>query len=84
LGRRIKLRIQVGNFEAACRMIEAGVGIGVVPGSVAARHAKTMNIRIVNLNDAWSERKLKICVRSVKDLPQFSRELIDMLTSEAD
>jgi hypothetical protein len=43
-----------------------------------------MNIRIVNLNDAWSERKLKICVRSVKDLPQFSRELIDMLTSEAD
>jgi DNA-binding transcriptional LysR family regulator len=82
LGRRIKLRIQVGNFEAACRMIAAGVGIGIVPESVALRHAKTMAIKIVQLNDAWSERKLKICVRSVRDLPQFSRELVDMLTSE--
>jgi DNA-binding transcriptional LysR family regulator len=69
----------VGNFEAACRMIAAGVGIGIVPESVALRHGKTMDIAIVRLNDAWSERKLKICVRCVKDLPQFSRELVNML-----
>ncbi|SFI81902.1 transcriptional regulator, LysR family [Paraburkholderia megapolitana] len=81
LGRRIKLRIQVGNFEAACRMIAAGVGIGIVPESVALRHATTMRIAIVRLNDAWAERKLKICVRSLNDLPQFSRKLIDMLLS---
>jgi len=84
LGRRVKLRIEVGNFEAACRMIAAGVGIGIVPGSVAIRHARTMNIRIVRLNDAWSQRKLKICVRSLKDLPQFSRKLVDVLTAEAE
>ncbi|MGE5337700.1 MAG: LysR substrate-binding domain-containing protein, partial [Gemmatimonadota bacterium] len=33
LHRRIKLRIHVGNFEAACRMIEAAVGVGVLPES---------------------------------------------------
>ncbi len=82
LGRRIKMRIQVGNFEAACRMIAAGVGIGIVPESVAIRHGKTMTIRTIKLNDLWSERKLKICVRCYKDLPLFSRELVDMLTSE--
>lgn len=83
LGRRIKMRIQVGNFEAACRMIAAGVGIGIVPESVAIRHGKTMTIRTIRLKDLWAERKLKICVRSYKDLPLFSRELVDMLTAEA-
>jgi hypothetical protein len=33
----------------------------------------------VRLNDAWAERKLKICVRSVKDLPPFARALVDRL-----
>jgi DNA-binding transcriptional LysR family regulator len=79
LGARLKLRIQVGNFEAACRMIEAGVGMGVVQESVALRHAKTMQISIVRLNDPWAERKLKICVRSLKDLPPFARALVDRL-----
>jgi DNA-binding transcriptional LysR family regulator len=83
LGRRIKLRIQVNNFEAACRMIEAGVGIGMVPSSVARRHAKSMSIAIVPLNDAWAERKLKICVRALADLPPFARELVERLMADA-
>jgi DNA-binding transcriptional LysR family regulator len=83
LGRRIKLRIRVGNFEAACRMIEAGVGIGIVPESVALRHARTLRISIVQLNDAWAERRLKICVRSVTDLPPFARVLVDRLLADA-
>jgi DNA-binding transcriptional LysR family regulator len=84
LGARLKLRIQVGNFEAACRMIEAGVGIGIVPESVALRHRKTMQIAIVGLNDPWAERKLKICVRSLKDLPPFARVLVDRLMAVVD
>jgi DNA-binding transcriptional LysR family regulator len=81
LGARLKLRIQVGNFEAACRMIELGVGIGIVPESVAKRHGKTLKIRMIRLNDPWAERKLKICVRSMKDLPPLARALVDRLTS---
>ena len=42
LNQQIKIRIQVGNFEAACRMIESNVGIGVVPYSAASRHAKSL------------------------------------------
>lgn len=83
LGARIKLRIQVGNFESACRMIEAGVGIGVVPQSIAQRHARSMSIAIIALNDAWAERKLKICVRALADLPPFARTLVERLTADA-
>ncbi len=52
--RTVKLRIQVGNFEAACLLIEAGAGIGILPESAARRYAQTMAIRIVTLSDDWA------------------------------
>ncbi|MEY3263176.1 MAG: hypothetical protein RL717_653 [Pseudomonadota bacterium] len=81
LHRSIKIRIQVGNFETACRMIEANVGLGVLPFSAASRHAKSMGIQIVEIKDEWAVRKLQICVRSVQALPVFARELIELLVS---
>ena len=79
----LKIRIQVGNFEAVCRMIEANVGIGMLPESAARRYAQTMAIRIVQLTDAWAVRNLQICVRSLQMLPIFSRELIDLLVADS-
>jgi len=81
--RPLKLRIQVGNFEAACRMIEADVGIGVMPESAARRHAQRMSIAIVGLNDAWALRAMQICVRSLDMLPPFARDLVDLLVDDA-
>ncbi|WP_374670129.1 LysR substrate-binding domain-containing protein [Ramlibacter sp.] len=84
LSRTLQLRIQVSSFEAACRMIEAGVGIGVLPDSAARRHAQHMAIRIVALQDAWSLRSLQICVRSFEGLPVFARDLVALLTQDAE
>jgi DNA-binding transcriptional LysR family regulator len=83
LNQQIKIRIQVGNFEAACRMIEANVGIGVVPYSAASRHARSMRIRTVELSDEWAVRKLQVCVRSLQSLPAFARELVELLVADA-
>jgi len=79
----IKLRIQVGNFEALCRMVEAGVGVGVLPESAARRHRQTMDIRIVALADDWSLRRLHVCMRSYDQLPVFARALVDLLQADA-
>ncbi len=79
LKQRIHLRIQVAGFEACCRMIEAGVGIGVMPESTARRHAQHMGIQVVKLEDPWSLRKQYICMRSIATLPSYARELIDLL-----
>ena len=83
LDRSIKLRIQVGNFEAACRMIEAKIGVGVMPRSAASRHAQTMAIGIVPLADHWALRDMKICVRDLAALPPFARDLVDLLVDDA-
>ena len=83
LHRTIRLRIQVGNFEAACRMIEATVGVSVLPESAARRHAETMAIQNVPLIDDWSLRAMQICVRSMESLPPFARDLVTLLIEDA-
>ncbi len=83
LGRPMKQRIQVSNFEAACRMVEAAVGVAVLPESAARRHAQTMAVAIVPLADPWAERALQIVVRSLQALPAYARELVDLLVADA-
>ena len=78
-GRSYSPRIQVSSFEAICLMIEAGVGIGVLPASSAQRHARSMRITLVPLADAWAERELKIVARTRAQLPASARELFDDL-----
>jgi DNA-binding transcriptional LysR family regulator len=82
LQRTMRWRIQVSNFETACRMIEANIGIGVLPESAARRHVKTMALRIVKLNDPWAVRKLQICVADRQALPLFARQLVDLLEAD--
>ena len=83
LNKPLKVRIQVSSFESACRMIEAGVGVGVLPESAARRHARSMAIGLVPLSDPWAIRSMQICVRSLEELPHFARDLIDLLSEDA-
>lgn len=82
LGYPFRFRVEVGSFDAVCRMIEAGVGIGVVPEKAAVRYGTTMNIRVIKLTDGWAERKLHVCVRDLQALPSFARELVQMLQDD--
>jgi DNA-binding transcriptional LysR family regulator len=82
LQRTMRWRIQVSNFEAACRMIEANIGIGVLPEGTARRHAQTMALRIIPLTDEWAVRKLQICVADRQALPLFARKLVDLLVAD--
>lgn len=78
-GRAMRQRIQVGSFDAMCRMIEANVGIGVLPELAARRHARSHRIRTLQLTDEWTVRELRICMRKRAELPVFARELVDFI-----
>ncbi len=79
IGKPLRLRIQLRSFDAVCRMVESNVGIGIVPETTARRAAKTMAIATVALKDAWALRELTICVRDLKELPNYARQLVDYL-----
>lgn len=82
LGRVLRFRVEVSNFEAACRMIAAHVGIGVIPESAARRYVKDLPLKMISLNDAWALRRLHICVRQFDKLPVFAKELVSLLVKD--
>ncbi|RAK59688.1 LysR family transcriptional regulator [Phenylobacterium hankyongense] len=78
-GRPLRLRVQLRSFDAVCRLVECGVGVGVVPQTTAHRAAKTMKLGLVELTDDWALRDLKIVVRALDDLRPYARELVESL-----
>jgi DNA-binding transcriptional LysR family regulator len=82
-GAAMKLRIQVNNFEALCGLVDSGVGVAIIPESVARRHAKHLGIAIVGLLDDWAVRDLKIAARDLQSLAAPAKALIDVLVAPA-
>ena len=77
------LRVKLRSFEAMCRMIEAGVGIGILPESAARRHTRTMQIALIDIEDDWAIRERYVLVRSKEALPGAGRALVDELVLNA-
>ncbi|BCO29895.1 HTH-type transcriptional regulator GltC [Rhodoferax lithotrophicus] len=80
LGRHLEVRIQVRSFEAVCRMVSAGVGIGLVPRSAVAEGSTRNPLTMVELEEAWAQRDLKVCVRKQALLSRFASDLVACLT----
>jgi DNA-binding transcriptional LysR family regulator len=81
-GRSLRLRVQLRSFDSVCRLVECHVGIGIVPETTARRVARTMAIKRVALTDAWAERELTICIRSLEALPAYARQLVQHLRAD--
>jgi DNA-binding transcriptional LysR family regulator len=79
LGRTLHARVRLRDFEAICRMVEAGVGIGIVPEPAARRCALGMNIAVMELLEPWALRELAICVKRFDALPRHAQQLVDAL-----
>ena len=79
LGKPFKLRIQLSSFDAMCRMIGAGVGVGIVPESAARRNCGSMGLALIELTDEWRIRERYILVRDQNALPGYAQALIKTL-----
>jgi DNA-binding transcriptional LysR family regulator len=79
--RAIRLRIHVTGLDAMCRMIQNGLGVGVMP----LRAFELMQGGIgrglcsVALNDSWAERQIRLVARDFSTLPVAARMLVKHL-----
>ncbi|MFI8482857.1 LysR family transcriptional regulator [Pseudomonas sp. NPDC078700] len=84
LGGALRLRIQVRSFEAICRMIHTGMGIGVLPEIAVRTYLPALNVQVVPLTDDWARREIKIAVRSIDALSVTAKQMLEHLVgSEA-
>ncbi len=75
----LRVRAQVKSFDVVARRVQAGLGIAVLPGDAARSFATPMGLRLVPLSDAWSHRRMLLCVRQYAALPAVARQLVDHL-----
>ncbi|SAK86045.1 LysR family transcriptional regulator [Caballeronia pedi] len=79
LGQSIQLRTQVESFEAVCHMVAAGVGVSIVPESTTRRLRDTLPFSVVDLDEQWSSRELKLVSRPQETLAAPVHKLFDAL-----
>ena len=82
-GKPLRLRVQLKGFDVVAKMIQAGLGIGVLPEGAAKSFARPMGLRLVPLTDAWASRRMWVCVRDYAALPASARQLVDHLVVPA-
>ena len=78
-GRAIRLRIRVTGLDAMCRMIDNGLGVGVMPARAFALMRGTSPLVAVPLADAWARRTLGLVARDFATLPVTARALVEHL-----
>jgi DNA-binding transcriptional LysR family regulator len=78
----LKMRIRVNGFETVCSMVEASLGVGLVPERCAKRYVATGQVTAVPLDEEWATRNWKICVRDPASQPPPVRMLVEHLSSK--
>ena len=80
--RTLELRVQVRSFEAVCRMVEAGLGIGILPFEGASLMAQALGLVVRPLSEPWAERNMLVCARKERAANSSVAKLIDYLVSK--
>ena len=75
----LKLRVQMQGFEAVCRMVEAGMGIGVLPKHAAQAYVAGMGLELRMLTDAWSKRQMLVCTAHGRQSSEPQQRLVRAL-----
>ena len=71
----------VPGFDAVCRMVQAGMGVGVLPLKVYEIMGRSLGLVAVRLDDAWAERSLVLVARDPDGFSPVARQLYEHLRS---
>ncbi|WP_323060594.1 LysR family transcriptional regulator [Klebsiella variicola] len=83
-GRLLKVSIQVTSFDAVCRMIQSGLGIGILPLKAITPALLGSSLKAITLKDDWALRTLRIGVNAKKILHPEASKLLEFLMGVSD
>ncbi|MBV6307294.1 LysR family transcriptional regulator [Candidimonas humi] len=78
-GVELRYRTHITTFDAACRFVQAGLAVAVLPIEVACRYTTSYGLKAIPLEDAWATRRFIICCRQSDSLSIPAQRLLDHL-----
>lgn len=82
-GYTLFIRIRMNTFEGMCEMVEKGVGLGIVPKTIADKYQDTFRYKKLALTDDWAKRQLCICYKDWHKLNPAMKNLLNYLKTIA-
>jgi DNA-binding transcriptional LysR family regulator len=76
---RLNWRVQVTSFDAVCAMVDAGLGVSIVPRAATSAYIRSLSLASVPLADPWAKRQLFLCVRADATLHSAAQLLYEHL-----
>ncbi len=81
LGEPIKVRMQMRSFDAACRVVAAGMGVAVLPVEAIAPQLAHLALSAVPVAEDWAQRTHYLVLRAGNEAPAAARTLAEALRS---
>ena len=78
-GKPLNYRVVVATFDAALRVVRAGLAISVLPAELARPYADAFGLCVVPLSDDWARRRFAIATRGDDTLTPAARLLVEHL-----
>jgi DNA-binding transcriptional LysR family regulator len=78
------VRIRVSSFDALFRVIDARMGVGIVPLEIVRGRYGVDSLVTIPLDESWVRRELVMGVRDYKSLPPVTKLLVDHLRTHDD
>ncbi len=69
----LRQRIRVATVHSMCRLVEQGLGIGVMPQETATSLADSALTQMIRLKDRWAEQTLWLYARRFDELTESAR-----------
>jgi DNA-binding transcriptional LysR family regulator len=78
-GRTLNARLAVRGFDAIAQLVEAGLGVAVLPEAPAERFSRVFAVRLLQLDESWAAREYCLGVLRQERLPTVVQRFVDAL-----
>jgi DNA-binding transcriptional LysR family regulator len=82
-GRTLNARLQVRGFDAIAQLVEAGLGVAVLPSTTAERFGRLFAVETLALDEPWARRDYLLATRAGDSLPAAVQRFVDALCPPA-
>jgi DNA-binding transcriptional LysR family regulator len=80
-GAPLRLKVHVPSFDALCRMVQADLGIAILPDRAFDVMGKPLGLRSLQLTDDWAARELRLVHRGQRALSPAAKLLFAHLST---